>query len=71
MRSLQRLQTRTRRSFKDLVNTALREGLAHMERPPAATQRFRTPTADLGQPLLPNFDNIGEVLAILEGEDHK
>jgi hypothetical protein len=57
-------------SFKDIVNTALRRGL-HEMRKPKSREPFRTQTYDAGEPFIKNLDNIGEVLAILEGEDYK
>jgi hypothetical protein len=57
-------------TFKDVVNTALRHGL-HEMRKPHSRKPFRTGVAEGSRPLLQNLDNIGEVLAILEGEDHR
>ena len=64
------LKTREGR-LKDVVNEALRRGLTDMETPPKPRKPFRTPTMDLGKPLIENMDNIAEVLAIAEGEDFK
>lgn len=38
-----------RLTFKQAVNEALRDGLVEK----SATERFRTPTFDLGEPLVP------------------
>jgi hypothetical protein len=57
--------------LKDVINEALRRGLIDMERPSKPRKPFRTPTMDLGRPLMENMDNIAEVLAIAEGEDYK
>jgi Ribbon-helix-helix protein, copG family len=68
---LERLRQSSKVSFKELVNNALREGLRQMSAPPAKRKRFEMMTADLGECYLPNLDNIGEVLAAIEGEDYK
>jgi hypothetical protein len=57
-------------TLRDVVNEALRLGLAQMEsRPPQ--RRFRTASVDLGGCLVGNVDDVSEVLAIAEGEDFK
>ena len=57
-------------SFKELVNQALRRGLttvtAHQPRAP-----FHTTGFDLGPSLVGRLDNVEEVLARVEGEDHR
>lgn len=69
---LDRLRKERDESFKELVNEALRKGLVEMSRPSKKPREpFRTPTADLGKCLLPNVDNIGEVLEMLDGPMHK
>ncbi len=66
------LQERRELTFKDAVNLALREGLANLTRPrPKRARRYETPTSDLGPSLIGSLDNIGEVLAIAEGEDYR
>ena len=52
-------------TFKQVVNDALREGLARLTSP-AETQPFRTQPADLGSCYYPNLDNVWEVLDELE-----
>jgi hypothetical protein len=42
-----------------------------MTEKPAPERRFYTQPLDTSECLLPSLDNIGEVLAILEGEDHR
>ena len=58
-------------SLKDLVNDALRRGLQDMNAPPKRRQQFRTDVVALGRVRLPSLDNIGEALAIAEGEGFK
>jgi hypothetical protein len=52
-----------------LVNEALRLGLRAMTTPPKR-KPFRTDTVSM-RCLLPNVDNVAEVLAYAEGEDYK
>ena len=53
-------------TFKQLVNEALREGLARLSSPPQA-RAFRTRPVDLGSCFRPNLDNVWEVLDEVEG----
>ena len=69
--NLRRIQRREERSLKDVVNDALRRGLADLDQPSAPRTRFRTKPRDLGKCLIGNVDNVAEVLAIAEGEDFK
>ena len=59
------------RSFKQVVNDLLRLGLASRDAsaPPRAGPFTRS--VSLGKPLLPDVDDISEVLALIEGEDHR
>jgi hypothetical protein len=52
-------------TFKQVVNDALREGLARLSSP-AETQAFRTQPVDLGSCYYPNLDNVWEVLDEVE-----
>ncbi|MHB8421139.1 MAG: ribbon-helix-helix domain-containing protein [Myxococcales bacterium] len=69
---LRELQRKTRRSPKELINGALREGLRRLER---ASQRPRArhelQPFDAGRCLLPSLDCTAEVLAQVEGESFK
>jgi hypothetical protein len=58
-------------SLKEVVNAALREGLAHMVKPPASRKKFRTTVHSSGRCYLLNLDNTTEVLAIAEREQFK
>jgi len=69
--TLERLRRDRDASLKDLINEALRRGLRDMSAPPKRREPFRTRSVDLGTPLLPNIDNIADVLAIIEGEAYK
>ena len=68
---LARLRKMRRGSFRDLVNAALREGLRSLTAPPRRRTRFRTRSVDLGRCLLGNIDNVGEVLAVAEGDSYR
>ena len=48
-------------TFKQIVNDALREGLARLNSPPE-TVAFRTRPVDLGNCYFPNLDTVWEVL---------
>ena len=52
-------------TFKQVVNDALREGLARMSSP-VETQTFHTQSVDLGSCYFPNLDNVWEVLDEVE-----
>ncbi len=68
---LNRLLKARKTSFKQLVNDALRLGLQSLGTSPPKRKRYYTRQVDLGPCLVGNVDNIAEVLAIGEGEDHK
>jgi hypothetical protein len=57
--------------FKEALNFALREGLLGLEKPVKDREPYRTPSVSLGRPRLPSLDNVGEVLAVAEGESHR
>jgi hypothetical protein len=57
--------------LKDLANDALRRGLAEMTSPAKRREPFRTRSVDLGRTRLADIDNIGEALAIVEGESFR
>ena len=69
---LDRLQRSRDVSLKELVNDALRRGLRDIDEPARKKRKpFRTRTYNPGKLFIENLDNIAEVLAIIEGEDHK
>jgi hypothetical protein len=55
-------------TFKQAVNSALRRGLDELNRP-KPRKPFRTKTTDMGTCLLPNLDNIWEVLNEIENDE--
>lgn len=67
---LERLRRDRQTGLKDLVNEALRRGLEDMTRRPKRREPFRTRSVALGRVRMASIDDIGEALAIAEGEDH-
>ncbi len=57
------------RSFKEVVNEALRAGLHAVLNPPAS-KPYRTKSRPMGLRAGFNYDDIAELLARAEGEDH-
>jgi len=68
---LESLRRSRRASLKDLINEALRSGLREMAAPSKKRKPFRTRSYDAGRVLVSNIDNIGELLAEIEGEWHR
>jgi len=58
-----------RKPFKEVVNMALRIGLEAVLAPPTA-KPYRTKPRPLGLREGFSYDNISELLATAEGEDH-
>ena len=69
---IKRIRREDDRSFKEVINEILRIGLRARSQKGAGRRKkpFRTPTADLGKPLI-DLDNVAEALAIAEGEDYR
>jgi len=65
---LERLRRTRDARMKDLVNDALRLGLREMTDRPKRKKPFRTRSFDGGRLLVASIDNIGELLAEIEGE---
>ena len=69
---LERHRTRHGESFKQALNEAVRVGLAKLEeRADAVPEVRQTRALPLGRRLAGGVDNVGEVLAIAEGEDYR
>jgi metal-responsive CopG/Arc/MetJ family transcriptional regulator len=66
---LQRLKKT--RPFNALVNDALRAGLDEIERGLANQEKRYAIKPVKGEPFRTDLDNIAEVIAEIEGEDHK
>jgi hypothetical protein len=55
-------------SLKAVVNQALRKGLLQTSAPGKPRRRFGTKSADLGDCLIGNVDDVAEALAVAEDE---
>lgn len=67
---LERERRARRIPFKQLVNEVLRAGLDTQRDSSQPRTRFLTEGLSLGPSLIGSLDNIAEVLARAEGEDH-
>jgi hypothetical protein len=68
---LKRVAAQQKRRLKDVVNLALRFGLAAMLGPRKRKKRFRTKPVALGRCLVGTLDDVAEVLAVAEGDRFK
>ena len=68
---LERLRKSRGASLKDLVNEALRRGLKDMTSRTERRERLQTRSVALGRLRIADLDNIGEALAVAEGEAYK
>lgn len=68
---LEDLRKTTGGSWKDVVNSTLRAGLVARKSENQRKSGPFTHPRSLGRPILPNVDDISEVLAILEGEAYR
>jgi hypothetical protein len=68
---LKRVLGRRKEGLKVIVNEALRHGLRRIEAPVDRKPPYRTPSVDTGRCLLPNVDDVAEVLAVAEGDWHR
>ena len=69
--TLERVRAKGGLSLKEAVNEALRRGLQVIEEPEAPVPRYQTPTSSLGRCLVGTLDDVGEALAVGEGEDFR
>jgi hypothetical protein len=67
---LERLRTERRLTLKQLVNDALRAGLAALDEPPPRRRRKPTSPVSLGGALLP-VDDVSHALAVAEGDKRR
>ena len=66
-RALERVRERQKRSFKSVVNDALRAGLLELEREePVKAERYET-EAVAGLPRVQSLDNVHELLDHIDG----
>lgn len=64
------LAKRLNKPFKAVINEALRLGLAQVEKP-AERRPYRTKAHPMGLREGYSLDNVQELLAQIEGEDHR
>lgn len=64
---LVRAQRVKKATFKQVVNDALRRGLAAMTAPERRPP-YHTPGVDLGRCRFDNLDDVAEILSVAEGE---
>jgi hypothetical protein len=59
--------------FKHVVNQALRAGLRALQETPddGDGEPYRTSPVSLGRPTYPDLDNVAELLAVAEGDEHR
>jgi hypothetical protein len=69
--ALERLRKGRDASLKQLVNEALRRGLEEMRSRPKRREPLQTRSVALGRVRVSSIDDIGEALAIAEGETFK
>ena len=69
--AVKRIQRDRNRTFKDVLNAALREGLARIEKPEPPGEPFELKSVDLGKCHFPDVACIAELLEIVEGPDFK
>lgn len=69
--ALQRVAAARKIAWKEAVNTAIREGLASLERQGPKRKRYVTPVVDTGPPALLGVHSVHEMLAFAEGEDYR
>ena len=69
--ALERLRKSRNASLKQLVNEALRRGLEEMRGRPKRREPLQTRSVALGRVRVASIDDIGEALAIADGETFK
>jgi hypothetical protein len=68
---LERLRRTRKASLKEIINEALRKGLASSLKPMRRKKPYQTPSVNLGRCRFGTLDDIAEVLAVAEGEKFK
>ena len=66
---IERIRRDRERTYKDIVNEALRLGLEQLATPQTASKKpYRTPAVSLGGSLVGDLSNIHEALSLVEGD---
>jgi hypothetical protein len=69
--AIARLRRANDANLKDIINDALRKGLSDLTTRPKQREPFKTHVVELGRMRLPSIDNVGDSLAVAEGEAFK
>jgi hypothetical protein len=69
--ALERLRQQRQESEESLVNQALRFGLQRLEEERPARAPFVQETLSVGGVRVESLDDVGGVLALVEGDDHR
>ena len=64
-------RSRSGKTFKQVINEALRAGFDRLDEAPKHGRPFRTKPTKMGLRAGLSYDNIGELLAQIEGEDYR
>ena len=65
---IERLRKRRGATLREIINEALREGLARLDAPSRPRKRHATKAVSLGACLVGSLDDVAEVLAVSEGD---
>ena len=68
--ALARIEKQEGMSAKEAINTALREFVSRRARKPSPVT-YKTKTVDLGKCLVGSVDDVGEALALAEGDNYR
>jgi Bacterial antitoxin of type II TA system, VapB len=66
--ALARIEKQEGKSAKEIINAAVREFVARRARRRKGAA-YRTPAVDLGPSLIGSLDDVGDALAVAEGDD--
>jgi hypothetical protein len=69
--AIERRRREHRHTLKQEVNELLRVGLLNVDRDQPAAAGLQVEPWEGGRCLLPNVDNVAEVISIIEGDDHR
>jgi hypothetical protein len=69
--ALERLRKSRDATLKEVINDLLRQGLRETSARTRQRKPYRTRVVHLGASKIGSLDNIGEVLALIEGETYK
>jgi hypothetical protein len=67
-RLIERIRKRRGATLRDVVNEALREGLARLDAPVRRRSRHATESVSLGGCLVGDVDDVADVLAVADGD---